>query len=259
MPSASFRSHFRLGTLPLRSAALTYYTFLGLVPLAALCLAVLELLGLRPLSQEVRHFFLEEFGVVRDTSLHIGALLSRANAKIVGGISGVLFLGSAVALIANVEAALDEVFQSPRPRSLGKRLLSYLALFTLGPVFLGLSLLLTAVWRGSTIGRLPVLGLTLAIGPFCLTLAALFFLYRYGPHARTTTVSAVVGAAVAGPIWEIAKQIYASIAVRAYHEDSLVYGPLAAIPVLLLWIHVSWFIVLVGARVAAAAQGIRPS
>jgi membrane protein len=256
--TSPFLRHFRLGTLPLRAAALTYYTFLGIIPFAASCLAILNLLRLESLAQRVRHFFLEELGVVRDASLNVGALLTHGEAKVVGSISGLLFLGSAIALIHNVEAALDEIFQVTRPRPLGRRVLSYLGLFTVGPVCLGLSLLLTALWKGTAVRELPVLGFTLAIGPFLLAFAALFLLYRFGPYARTTTLAAAVGAVVAGPIWEIAKQVYAGLAVEAYHRNALIYGPLASIPVLLLWIQVSWFIVLGGARVAAATLGLRP-
>jgi membrane protein len=258
MPPSLLR-HFRPGTLPLRAAALTYYTFLGLVPLAALSLAVLELLHLEGLSQHVRRFFLTELGLVQEASRQIGSLLGRADARLLGSLSGILFLGSAFALVHNVEAALNEIFQVRQPRPLGARLLSYLGFFTLGPVCLGLSLILTGLWQGSPLGQLPVLGLTLAVGPFCLALLALFLLYRFGPHARTTSFAAAVGAAVAGPSWEIAKQLYAGIAVHAYHRNALLYGPLAAIPVLLLWIQVSWLIVLGGARLAASLQGIRPA
>jgi membrane protein len=255
----SFSRHFRLGTLPLRAAALTYYTFLGLVPLAALSLAVLELFGLPGLSQHVRHFFLTELGLVHEASPRLESLLTRADAKLLGGVSGILFLGSVVALVLNVEAALNEIFQVNQRRPLGTRLLSYLGFFTLGPVCLGLSLVLTALWQSSPLGELPILGVTLAVGPFCLALVSLFLLYRFGPHARTTTLAAALGAAVAAPSWEVAKQVYAGIAVHAYHRNALLYGPLAAIPVLLLWIHVSWFVVLAGARVAASVQGVRPS
>ncbi len=259
MPAASIGRHFRIGTLPLRAAALTYYTFLGLVPLAALSLAVLELLRLDTLSQHVRRFFLTELGLVHEASLQMGSLLTRADARLLGGLSGVLFLGSAVALVFNVEAALNEIFQVTRLRPLGTRVLGYLGLFTLGPVCLGVSLILTTLWHGTLPDRVPVLGFTLAVGPFCLALAALFLLYRFGPHARTTSLAAAVGAAVAGPSWELAKQVFAGVAVHAYRHNALLYGPLAAIPVLLLWIQVSWLIVLAGARVAASVQGLRPN
>jgi membrane protein len=256
MPSLT--QHFRIGTLPLRAAALTYYTFLGLVPLTALSLAMLELLGLEGLSQHVRHFFLTELGLVHEASPRIESLLTRADARLLGGVSGILFLGSAVALVYNVEAALNEIFQVKQLRPLGQRILSYLGFFTLGPVCLGISLVLTALWQSSPLGQVPMLGLSLAVGPFCLALLALFLLYRFGPHARTTTLAAAVGAAVAGPSWEIAKQLYAGVAVHAYHRNAMLYGSLAAIPVLLLWIQVSWLIVLTGARVAASVQGVRP-
>src|ERR1700722_13428093 len=130
MRAASLRRQFRLGTLPLRAAALTYYTFLGLVPLAALSLAVLELLGLEGLSRHVRHFFLTELGLVHEASLSVDSLLTHADAKLLGGVSGILFLGSVVALVFNVEAALNEIFQVNQRRPLGTRLLSYLGFFT---------------------------------------------------------------------------------------------------------------------------------
>ena len=252
---ARVRDAFVPGTLPLRAAALTYYTFLALVPLMALSLGLLEGLGLTQFSLQVRRFFLSELGVVHDASVSLGSLLSRAETRAVVSLSGLLFLVSTTALLVNIESALDEIFGAGTRRPVRVRALRYLALFALGPLGLGGSLLMTALWRGTRLGHaIPIGGFTLVAGPLTLALGSLWLLYRFVPNAQVSAGAAALGALAAAPTWELAKQIYATVAIAAYQHNAAIYGPLAAVPVLLLWIQLSWVIVLLGARLGAAVQ-----
>jgi membrane protein len=246
--------HLQLQSLPLRTAALTFYSFLAIVPLGALALAILEVLRLGPLGEEVRRFFLAQFGVVHGTSQQLDELLSRADAARVGGVAGILFLISSTALLLNIEEALNEIWRC-RPRPFGWRLLVSLGVLTFGPLCLGVSLAITALLkRGLPFSEVHLPFLTFAIFPTALVFAGLFALYLYAPNTRVSPWAAAVGALVAAPGWEIAKQGYAAIAVRAYSQNAMVYGSLAAIPVLLLWMQLSWTIVLLGGRVAFGVQ-----
>ncbi len=243
----------QLGSLPLRAAALTYYSFLAIVPLGALALSVLEVLGLDPLEDEVRRFFLAQFGVVHGTERQLGELLSRADAGRVGSLAGVLFVISCTALLLNIEEALNEIWRA-KPRPFGSRLLVSLGVIAFGPLCLGISLMLTAGLSRLPFAEVHLPFLKFAIFPTALVFAGLFLLYRFAPNASVSPWAATVGALVAAPGWEIAKQVYATIAVHAYSQNAMVYGSLAAIPVLLLWLQLSWVIVLLGGRVAFSVQ-----
>jgi membrane protein len=245
--------HLQLGTLPLRTAALTFYSFLAIVPLGALTLAVLEVLGLQPLGDEVRRFFLAQFGVVHGTSQQLDLLLSRADATRVGSIAGLLFIISSTALLLNIEEALNEIWRA-KARPFGRRLLVSLGVLTFGPLCLGISLAITAVLRRLPFSEVHTPFLTFAIFPTALVFVGLFALYRFAPNAHVSPWAAAVGALIAAPGWEVAKQAYAAIAVRAYSQNAMVYGSLAAIPVLLLWMQLSWMIVLLGGRLAFGVQ-----
>jgi membrane protein len=245
--------HLQLGTLPLRTAALTLYSFLAIVPLGALALALLQVLGLQPLGEQVRRFLLSQLGVVHGTAPQLDELLSRADAGRVGSLAGILFLVSSTALLLNIEEALNEIWRA-KPRPFGRRLLVSLGVLTFGPLCLGVSLAVTAVLRRLPFSEVRLPFLTFAIFPTALVFVGLFALYRFAPNARVSPWAAAVGALLAAPGWEFAKQVYGTIAIRAYNQNALVYGSLAAIPILLLWLQLSWGIVLLGGRIAFGVQ-----
>src|SRR5450432_2208745 len=165
--------HLQLGTLPLRTAALTFYSFLAIVPLGALALALLEVLGLQTLGEQVRRFLLSQLGVVHGTAPQLDEFLSRADAGRVGSLAGVLFLISSTALLLNIEEALNEIWRA-KPRPFGRRLLVSLGVLTFGPLCLGVSLAVTAVLRRLPFSEVRLPFLTFAIFPTALVFVGLF-------------------------------------------------------------------------------------
>jgi membrane protein len=245
----------RLDRLALRAAALSYLTLLALVPLATLALMLLETIGLQGLGQRVRGFLLSELGLSRETALLFEQLISRANAQAVEGLSGLLLLGSSLALLINIEGALDEIWGVAKPRPLMRRLLRAIGLLMLGPVLLGIALALSA--RLSHVPFPIELGRLLGPGPEVLLIfSILFVLYVLGPNTKVAPLIAGLSALAAALVWEAAKRGYAFIAIHAFQQNALVYGSLAAIPVLMLWIQLSWLIVLGGSHLNHALQSL---
>lgn len=240
--------------LTLRAAALTYLSSLALVPLGALALAVLGFVGLRSQGVLLKQIVLANLGLSRETALEVGALMSQADAGAASGLSGLLLLGAAAALFFQIEAAFNEIWEVKRKRPLGRRLLFFLGAIVAGPFCLGLSILLTSTVGRSAVMEIPLVHWSLAIRPILLVFLGLFALYQLAPNSRVQPFAAALAAALAAPAWEIAKHAYAVFAVRAFQRNALIYGSLAAIPVLLLWIQLSWFIVLVGAQIARSIQ-----
>jgi membrane protein len=244
----------RLDRVALRAAALSYLTLLSLVPLATLALALLQGVGLEGLGQRVRGFLLNELGLSRESAVALHDLIARANVAAVGSLSVVLLLFSSLALLLNVEGAINEAWDIATPRPLLRRLTRALALLLLGPVLLGIALAVSAHLRHDA---LPVgIARLLGPGPVLLVFAMLLALYLLAPNTRVHPALAALSALAAAVAWETAKRGYALVAIYAFRQNALVYGSLAAIPVLMLWIQLSWLIVLGGARLNCTLQGL---
>lgn len=242
--------------LLLRSAALTYLTIVSLVPLIAVVLYALEALQLVDLQGPIRTFLYENLAVGARES--VGAALEqvmdRAGAGAEGGLGAVFLLVSALLLLRNIERAFDDLWGIHAPRPLAHALPRYLGLLLAGPVVLGLSLAVTAALRAwAELFDLPFETRLLSLLPVGLTVAGLFALYLIAPAARVRWKPALLAALLAGIAWELAKLLFSLYAAYTLRQDQL-YGPLVAIPIFLVWIYVSWMIVLFGARLAFLVQ-----
>lgn len=241
--------------ISLRASALTYITMLSLVPALAVAFAIVHLLGQEGLRRSVHEFIFTNLapGTREQVGSYLDEFIARASAGAMGGLGGLFLLASALSLLHHIEASLNEIWGVRKARPLGQRLLIYWGILTLGPVVLAVSLL-----ASSSLGRLlsgsgllpPALAAAL---PLAATVLLLTFLYLATPNAPVSFRAALGGALTAGAAWELAKRAYGLYASRSF-QYSAVYGSLGAIPLFLLWVYVSWLLVLSGARLAYALQ-----
>ncbi|AKU89961.1 YhjD/YihY/BrkB family envelope integrity protein [Vulgatibacter incomptus] len=241
----------------LRAAALTYLSIVSLVPLLAVGLFGLAALGLFDLRRQVRAFVFENLavGVREEVVEHLDQLVRNAGkGMMTGGIGVFLLTLSAILLLRNIEKAFDDLWGLGRMRPIAKQIALYLGLLVAGPIVLGLSLAATAAIKGwaTYFGEGPLRHLFPLI-PLALSAGGFVLLYKIAPAAKVKRRAALVGGLLAASVWELAKYGYATYVVHAIRSDA-VYGPLAALPIFLLWIYVSWLIVLFGARIAFAFQ-----
>jgi len=250
------------GQIPLRASAMTLATLLALVPGIVLGFSLLNAFGgLGDLQAALRRFVLQN--VVTGVQEQISAFLSKyfQGASAFQGISFLFLLGGVFGLLATIEDAFNQIWGIKRGRSLGQRLTIYTTIAVLGPFLTALSVTLTAsVQNAALLVRLqgwgPTGGLVnLAYGlvPVGITIVGLTLLYWIIPNTRVSIPSALGGAAVAGLLWEISKWGYGLYLASATMYRTL-YGPLVAIPLLFLWVHLSWVIVLFGALLTFARE-----
>jgi membrane protein len=244
---------FRGEKISLRASALTYISMLSLVPLLAVIFAIIHGMGQEGLRKAVHEFVFDNLapGVREQIGGYLDEFIARASASAMGSLGGIFLLVSAVGLFHNIERSLDEIWGVTRPRTIIRRIIIYWCVLTMGPIALAVSTLATSFAQDAMEPSLPQ-GV-LALVPWATSVFALFFLYFAVPNAKVQIRAALAGSLVSATAWEIAKHIYAFFATHSFRYNAI-YGSLGAIPLFLLWVYVSWLLVLFGARLAYALQ-----
>jgi membrane protein len=169
----------------------------------------------------------------------------------------VALVASAIPLVRMLDHSLNDVWNVREARPWPVRFLVWLAALFAVPLLLG-----TVVSASSALRRflhdagIPFSGEILSVVSTLTAIGALTLLYVVTPNCRVRWAFAFIGAAVAGLLWTVLRAGYAGFAAETFRYGML-YGSLGAIPLFLLWLYLSWFIVLAGARLAYALQHAR--
>ena len=251
--------------LLLRAAALTYKTVFSLVPLLAVMLAFFKGFGgTEKAGQELQRTALESATPgLANVMEQINSSISNIHAGAVGGIGIVLLLYTAISLLTTVEQSFNHIWGIRQGRTFFWRCIIYWGVITLGPVVFMTSLAATTLVESSSLmgwirenARFGNAGL-LALLPFVFAWLGFGFLYYFMPNTRVQWRAAFAGGIVAGTLWEAAKHGYVWYNTHLVGGTYAIYGAIAAVPIFLLWIYLSWTIVLFGAEFAFAFQNVR--
>ncbi len=238
------------------AGALAFTTLLAIVPLLTVALWVF---GGIPALGDVLAAFERFLAAQMLPEGSLGARVTdridefRGNAARLGVLGLGFLLGVAVLLLLTIEETLNRVFAVTRRRSLLRRLLVYAVLLALGPVLIGASLTMTSYVAGASIGLLDLgegARTALRVLPFAFTCAALTALYFLVPNRRVAPGHALLGGLFAAALFELAKRGFV-LFIAEFPTYTLIYGAFAALPMFLLWLYLSWLVVLVGATLTA--------
>jgi membrane protein len=247
------------------AAELAYTSLFALVPLFATLLAILTAFPVyADWRDSLTHFVFRNFvpaagDVVQDYLTSFAANASKAT---VIGILVLLF--SSIALMLSIEDAFNRIWRVPAGRPALARVLMYWTVLTLGPLLLVAMLALT-----SYVFALPILDQVeaeysfkahvLSMAPFLIQALLLLAAFVLIPHRRVQVRHAILGALLATSLIELAKHAFAAYVVSTASYEQ-VYGTLAIVPIFILWIYLSWVLVLLGASLTAslAAFEYRP-
>ncbi|MBS0337308.1 MAG: orotidine-5'-phosphate decarboxylase, partial [Proteobacteria bacterium] len=175
---------------------------------------------------------------------------------------GVLFLGvTSLSLILSVDETFNRLFRVAQRRRHAHRLLLYLAVLVLAPLLIGASVSMTTWFVGQSLGFFGgsrwVSAGALRFVPYAFTCAALTLLYLLLPNRKVRPVHALAGGLFAGLAFEVAKRGFA-LYISYFPTYTMIYGAFAAIPIFLLWIYISWLVVLLGATITAVMTDADP-
>lgn len=254
----------RLGeeSLPQVAGSLTFTTVFALVPLLTLAFAIFTTFPLFDTFREgLEHYFIQSVMPKAIANTILGYLtLFASKATRLSAIGAVALIFTSVAMMALIERVFNRIWRVKQERRWTKRILVYWALITLGPLLIGVSLTLTSqvfMATSSLVGAVPFFGeLFYTLISVLLTMGAFTLLYTTVPNRQVDWRDAAWGGMVAAIAFEMAKRGF-GIYIREFPTYSRIYGALAALPIFLVWIYLSWLITLVGALIVAALPVIK--
>ncbi len=251
-----------LGQLTLRAMSLVYTTLLSIVPLLALSFSVLKAFGVTNQIQPMLLRLLEPLGDKGlEVALKITGFIENMNVGVLGAVGLVLLLYTSLSLIQKIEESLNYIWHSPRPRPLGERFTRYLTVLMVGPILVFSALGLTATLMNIEVVRgLLEIGLfgdlvqvLSRIVPYLLIIAAFTFVYLFVPNARVRVWPALVGGIVGGIAWQSAGWVFA-VFIAGSGNYAAIYASFAILILFMIWLYLSWLVLLFGASVAFYVQ-----
>jgi len=258
------------GQLTLRAMSLVYTTLLSLVPLLAVSFSVLKAFGVHNQIEPLLLNLVEPLGPQGEVLMvNILGFVENMKVGVLGAVGLALLLYTVVSLIQKVEDAFNQVWHTKSSRSLPRRFSDYLSVIMVGPVLVFSAMGITASLMATDlvqtlIGIEPFGTLLLVITrlvPFILVLLAFSFLYMLIPNTKVKFSSALVGALVGGGLWQLSGLVFAEFASSSTRYDA-VYSGFAIVILAMIWLYLSWLILLLGAQIAYYYQypeQIRPN
>jgi len=257
----TLRQRFREDRLGITASSLTFTTLISLVPLVTVMLAIFAAFPMFSTFQSsVEKYFLQMLvpdSIAKPVLAALTQFASKANR--LGTVGLVFLVFTAIALMLTIDRTLNAIWRVRKRRPLAQRVLVYWAALTLGPLLLGVSLSLTSYAISSSRGLVDAMpggvSLLLAALEFGLLASGLAGLYRYAPNTYVRWTHAWAGGLFAAVGFELAKRGLAWY-VGLVPTYSVIYGAFATLPIFLLWIYISWVVVLLGAVIAAYAPSL---
>ena len=245
-----------------RASALTYSTLLAIVPMLAILFSIARGFGFENL---VTGQLNEIFGGVNETTETImgfvDSYLKHSKSGIFIGIGLVMLLWTVLSLTTNIEANFNYIWQVKKQRSIYRKITDYFSMFLLLPMLLilsgGVSIFTSTVLKQmeSFILLGSFMKFLVRLIPFALVWFMFTGLYIFMPNTKVKFKYAFISGIVAGSIFQMFQFLYISgqIWVTKYNA---IYGGFAAIPLLLLWLQMSWTICLIGVELTYFSQNI---
>ncbi len=251
-----------MGQLTLRAMSLVYTTLLSIVPLLALSFSVLKAFGVRNQLEPMLLSLLEPLGTEGVEMAHrIAGFIENMNVGVLGAVGLALLLYTAISLMQKIEESLNYIWHIPQPRGLGERFSRYLSVLLVGPILVFSAIGLTAsvmnmgvVQQLLEIGALGrVVELTGRLVPYLLVIGAFTFTYLFIPNTRVRIGPALIGGVVGGIGWQTAGWVFATF-VASSGKYAAIYSGFAIVLLFMIWLYLSWLVLLFGASVAFYIQ-----
>ena len=244
------------------ASSLTFTTVLSIVPLLAVVLALFTAFPLFAELHRALEDFLAESLLPPSVSDTIMRYLNQFAAQASGltAVGGAFLVVTSVLLIMTIDEVFNEIWSVTRQRPLRQRLLVYWAIISLGPILTGASLWASSVLARESLGYIAILpagqSLLLALVPLALSVLGFTALFVVVPNCKVLWRDAWLGGLGTALVLTLMKGAFTWYLTR-FPSYTVIYGAFAILPIFLLWIYLSWLVVLLGATVASLLPALR--
>lgn len=236
------------------AASLTYTTLFAVVPVMTVAFVVISAIpAFRGVGEQIQSFVFSNFvpSTGETVQQYLGDFIRQARQLTWVGV--LLLAVTAYTMLVTIEQAFNTIWRVRKPRRGIASFLLYWAMLSLGPLLLGAgfaaSTYITSLALLSGPDAIEGAKELLAFMPLLCSVAAFTLLYATVPNAKVRLLHAFLGGAFTAVLFEAAKALFA-LYVSYFPGYQLIYGAFASVPLFLLWIYVSWVIVLLGAELA---------
>lgn len=258
------RDFFR-NLLKLQAMALAFKTLLSLAPLLAVVFSMLKAFGVHNRMEPALAQALSPLGEKgQEITQYLIGFVDKMSASALGSVGFITLFFTVVSLMGTIEESFNHIWRVRAPRKLARRFSDYLSAILVGPVLVFAAVTITATLQNNAVVHafmsLQALGtvilVLLRLVPYLTLWGAFTFVYIFIPNTRVKIRSAAVGGLVAALLWQSVGWGFA-VFVASSTRYYVIYSSFAILLLFLLWLHIGWVIVLLGAQVSYAHQHVR--
>ena len=253
---------FTRGELNLRATSLVYTTMVGIVPLLALSFSAMRALGLHRNLEPLIMGVLAPIGPrANELTERIMSSIDNVHGSMLASVSVVLLVVTSLSMAQKVETSFNFVWRVDRPRSFLRRFGEYLGITLIGPALMSIAIGFTASIRSDAmmehVAQVGPLGHWLAassrLAPYLVVVVTFSLLYVYVPNTRVRVKPAVLAGLLAGAAWAAVGGLFTSFIVNVTRNEAI-YSGFAIVLAAMIWLQLSWLILLLGAQLAFYLQ-----
>ena len=252
-----------------RASSLTFYTLLSIVPVAAMLFGIAKGFGFeRLLRKELYERFPGEAQqeVLTKVIEFAESMLEATKGGLIAGIGLIVLFWSVIKVLSHIEASLNDIWGIKENRTWGRKFSDYLAVMIISPLLIIVSSSAT-VFITSQITQLtsqikllgmisPLIFLSFKLIPYVLIWILFSVVYILMPNTKVKLSAGIAAGILAGTIFQVTQSAYISFQVGAAKYNAI-YGSFAALPLFLMWVQISWWVVLFGAELSFAGQNVK--
>jgi len=250
----------------LRASALTYYSLLSIVPVVAMAFGIAKGFGFeKMLEKQLLEKVPNQGEVLQQVIGFANTLLENTKGGLIAGIGVAVLFWTVIKVLGNIEKSFNDIWGIKKQRTLGRRFSDYLSIMLICPILFIASSSVT-VFVASQITLIsqkiallgsvaPLITFIVKFLPYCVIWILFSFIYIIMPNTKVRFSSALLAGIIAGSIYQLVQFAYINFQIGVAKFNAI-YGSFAALPLFLVWLQMSWLIVLFGAEISFARQNV---